>query len=363
MSRLNSGASTVGNRLVRFGLLILRPGFVSRAAAPGVGLPTVPFSSITFHYVLPLVRKIVYTGPFNTSNLCLAGVNHSRNADLRFDTPRYYVVRAVPRLGSRTRRGIPTRVCKRGLEPRQTESSRSLVPYPVGRAVLFRFYWVCIPKGVLPDLAITRRRESVGPPRRPRRGAKGQLRTMRRRKLIVGLGALASGGAAALGTGAFSQMNSGERAVTVQVEDDANSVLALVPAADSDPNHHGHFAEQNGDKLQINVDGDNLTFPNGNDVNPDSEYDIDNVFKIQNQVPNGNPGTGEVAQWISSNTAGRVDFYWGGDPSDSAEGAANSKTTSPSDEVKVGMYIDARNLDSSDAISGEIVISAEDTAI
>lgn len=185
---------------------------------------------------------------------------------------------------------------------------------------------------------------------------------MQRRKFVVGLGSLAAGGAAAMGTGAFSQMNSGERSVTVQVEDDANSFLALVPASNSDPNHHGHFAEQNGDKLEINVDGDNLTFPNGDGVNPDSEYYIDNVFKIQNHGPNSNPGTGEVAQWISSNTASRVDFYWGGDPSDSAEGAANSKTTSPSDEVKVGMYIDATGLDSSDTISGDIVISAEDTA-
>jgi len=185
---------------------------------------------------------------------------------------------------------------------------------------------------------------------------------MQRRKFMVGLGALATGGAAVMGSGAFSQMNSGERSVTVQVEDDANSFLALVPAADDQPNHHGHFAEQNGDKLEINVDGDNLTYPNGNGVNPDSEYYIDNVFKIQNLGPNGSPSTGEVAQWISSNTAGRVDFYWGGDPSDSAEGAANSKTTSPSDEVKVGMYIDASGLDSSDTISGDIVISAEDTA-
>ena len=163
-----------------------------------------------------------------------------------------------------------------------------------------------------------------------------------------------------MGTGAFSQMNSGDRIVTVQVEDDANSFLALVPAADDQQNNHGHFAEQVGDKLEINVDGDNLTFPNGNGVNPDSEYYIDNVFKIQNHGPNGSPSTGEVAQWISKNTAGRVDFYWGGDETQSAEGESNSRTTSPSASVKVGMHIDATGLDSSDTIGGEIVISAED---
>ena len=185
---------------------------------------------------------------------------------------------------------------------------------------------------------------------------------MQRRKYLATLGSIAAGGAAATGTGAFSSMTSGERSVTVQVEDDANSFLGLVPAADDQPNHHGHFAEQNSDKHEINVNGDNLTFPNGNGVNPDSEYDIDNVFKIQNLGPNGSPSTGEVAAWISSNTASRVSFYWGGDPTDSAEGSTNSETMSPSDERKIGMHIDATGLDSSDTISGEIVISAEDQA-
>jgi hypothetical protein len=142
-------------------------------------------------------------------------------------------------------------------------------------------------------------------------GATKRGRTlMKRRKHLVGLGSLAAGGETAMGTGAFSQMLSGERSVTVQVEDDANSFLALVPAPDSDPNHHGHFAEQNGDKLEINVDGDNVTFPNGDGLNPDSEYYTDNVFKIQNYGANSNPGTGEVAQWISSNTANRVDLTY-----------------------------------------------------
>jgi hypothetical protein len=185
---------------------------------------------------------------------------------------------------------------------------------------------------------------------------------MQRRKYLAALGSLAAGGAAMTGTGAFSQMTSGERSVTVQVEDDANSFLALVPAATDQPNEHGHFAEQNGDKLEINVDGDNLTFPNGNGVNPDSEYYIDNVFKIQNLGPNGSPSTGEVAAYIASNTASRVSFYWGGDETDSAEGSSNSETMSPSQEKKIGMYIDATGLDSSNTISGEIVIKAEDNA-
>ena len=184
---------------------------------------------------------------------------------------------------------------------------------------------------------------------------------MERRKFVIGLGSLAAGGAAATGTGAFSQMNSGERNVEVQVEDDANGFLGLVPAPDDQSNNHGHFAEQVDDKLEINVNGDNLTFPNGNGVNPDSEYYIDNVFEIQNYGPNGSPATGEVKAWISQNTVSRVDFYVGGDETTSAESKSSVPNLSPSATYKVGMYIDATGLDSSDTIDGEVVISAEDT--
>lgn len=174
---------------------------------------------------------------------------------------------------------------------------------------------------------------------------------MKRRKFVVGLGSLAAGGAAAMGTGAFSKMNSGERSVTVQVEDDANSFVALVPADEGD-NEHGQFAEQNGDKLEINVDGSNTD--RGEGVNPGSEYYIDNVFTIRNE----SAGPDDHYLWISSNTAERVDFYWGGEPSDTAEGSAYARKRSTGREVKVGMYVDATGLDASDTISGDVVISA-----
>jgi hypothetical protein len=157
-------------------------------------------------------------------------------------------------------------------------------------------------------------------------------------------------------------MTSGERNVEVQVEDDADGFLGLVPAPDDQPNNHGHFAEQVDDKLEINVDGDNLTFPNGSGVNPDSEYYIDNVFEIQNYGPNGNPSTGEIKAWISENTVDRVGFYVGGDETTSAESKSSVPNLSPSATYKVGMYIDATDLDSSDTIDGEVVISAEDQA-
>lgn len=190
---------------------------------------------------------------------------------------------------------------------------------------------------------------------------------MRRRKFIIGTGALFSGSAAAIGTGAISEMSSGERSVTVQVVDDASAYVQLEPAGSVDvANENGHFAEQVGDKLEINVDDAPNAFGSG--VNPDSTYYIDNVFTIGNDTDNqdepGNNGhlNDTLNVYISQNTVGRVDFYWGGDPSDPAEGAGNAMGVNPSDGVSVGLEIDASGLDSSDTISGTVTVAAESSA-
>ncbi|MFB6123833.1 MAG: hypothetical protein ABEJ78_10290 [Haloferacaceae archaeon] len=55
---------------------------------------------------------------------------------------------------------------------------------------------------------------------------------MQRRKFIAGVGALAAGGAAALGTGAFTSARA-SRIVSVDVTGDQQSYLGLRPNADS----------------------------------------------------------------------------------------------------------------------------------
>ena len=181
---------------------------------------------------------------------------------------------------------------------------------------------------------------------------------MQRRKFVLGLGSLAAGGAAAMGTGAVSKMNSGERSVTVQVREDSSSFIAL-KSRGTGPNKHGQFAEVNDEgKLEINVDGSNLN--HGKGVNPDSEYYLDNVFRIKNGANMDPRPTHHI--WISQNTAERVAFYWGGDPSNSAENSSNQTKLEAGRQQDVGMYIDATGLDPSNEISGDVVISAEDTA-
>ena len=51
---------------------------------------------------------------------------------------------------------------------------------------------------------------------------------MRRRKLLIGLGSLAAGGAAATGTGAFTSVDA-DRSVDVAVAEDSDAFLRIVP--------------------------------------------------------------------------------------------------------------------------------------
>jgi len=103
---------------------------------------------------------------------------------------------------------------------------------------------------------------------------------MERRKFVVGLGSLAAGGAAAIGTGAFSRVGS-ERAVSVDAINDKNAYLGLTEVSDS-PN--ASYVSEDGDgHLQIQMDGNNPTDAGGSGVNSDSKTVFKDLFKIINQ--------------------------------------------------------------------------------
>jgi len=77
--------------------------------------------------------------------------------------------------------------------------------------------------------------ESVAGGRAGRPGPALERETMERRKFVIGMGALASGTAAAVGTGAFTQATVPDRSVTVQVaESDEDGALALTPNSELD---------------------------------------------------------------------------------------------------------------------------------
>jgi len=102
---------------------------------------------------------------------------------------------------------------------------------------------------------------------------------MERRKFILGTGALAAGGAAAIGSGAFTKVEA-DRDIEVAVEDDADAFLRL--ASHSGPN--GAYAEETGDPgtIEFNFD-DDATGVAGSGLSDEAFYNFEDVFVIGNQ--------------------------------------------------------------------------------
>ena len=107
--------------------------------------------------------------------------------------------------------------------------------------------------------------------------------TMERRKFTIGLGALATGSAAAVGSGAFTSVTA-DRDLTVEVADDSDAYLRLESM--EGPNANEYVNEGDG-ILSIDIgaiDGDD----GGDGVNQNATTVIRDLFSIQNQ------GTQEV---------------------------------------------------------------------
>jgi hypothetical protein len=121
---------------------------------------------------------------------------------------------------------------------------------------------------------------------------------MKRRKFLIGAGSLAAGGAAALGSGAFTSVQA-DRSVDVTVAGDANAFLEVEPA---ETDNAAAFTEQAGGRsntLSIRID---KTAVGGSGVNEQAETFIDDLFSITNQ------GTQPVWVWMKSTIPG-VNFY------------------------------------------------------
>jgi len=105
---------------------------------------------------------------------------------------------------------------------------------------------------------------------------------MQRRKFIIGTGALATGTAAAVGTGAFNVARV-DRGINVETVGDSDAYLGFEET-------DGDYTEVDGDGI-LSVDfGDN---DHGEGLGEDSNYVFTDVFKIVNQ------GTDDIAVTMS----------------------------------------------------------------
>ncbi len=104
---------------------------------------------------------------------------------------------------------------------------------------------------------------------------------MQRRNLLIGMGSIAAGSAATLGTGAFTTV-SAERTTQVNVAADSSGYVGI--------SANGPYASGTGDgQLELDFSSSNSqgVFGDGEGLNPDSEYHFDNVFQVANQGPGG----------------------------------------------------------------------------
>jgi hypothetical protein len=100
---------------------------------------------------------------------------------------------------------------------------------------------------------------------------------MQRRNLLIGMGSLAAGGAATIGTGAFTSV-SANRSVSVDVADDSDALLAIEPQATPNGNEYA----------SVNTDGTveldfSETDVGGGGLNRNAETIIRDILQVRNQ--------------------------------------------------------------------------------
>jgi hypothetical protein len=202
---------------------------------------------------------------------------------------------------------------------------------------------------------------------------------VKRRKFLIGAGSVFAGGAAATGTGAFSQMSSGDRGVSVEVASDADAYTAITPYTDDEgdygPNAIYAGAEPNGsfspegesfeerDTLELDFSDANSSYFSfgGDGVNKGSVYEFHNVFQIMNR------GSQDVYWWLTKSNLPGVYFYGdksgdADDPSQSILGKSNALDTSVGfQKLAVGVKIvaDELNVNSLGSLSGSIQVHGQ----
>ncbi|MFC4408605.1 DUF1102 domain-containing protein [Haloarchaeobius iranensis] len=183
---------------------------------------------------------------------------------------------------------------------------------------------------------------------------------MERRKFIAGVGSLAAGGAAALGTGAFTSV-SATRNIDVEVADDASAYLRLEGTGGA--NSEYVTDDGNGGTLAINLDSNNATGAGGDGVNPDAVTQIDDLFVIENQ------GTQEVDVSLSKSgdNSGLVKFYTDSNAYDDGTsiGSGNNPVTlSTGSSVTVSIEIDTEgeSVGDGDELLDSVTFNADATS-
>jgi hypothetical protein len=193
--------------------------------------------------------------------------------------------------------------------------------------------------------------------------------------MLIGMGALAAGSAAGVGTGAFSSMESGSRTTEVQVAEDANSFIGIEGTS-----RYANGDSKEGGKLALDFTGDVTFGYNGDGVNPGSTYEFDGVFQIHNAIAGRNEDYGDgnsddedqllgkpkvyiEATGFSSDVV--IDFYVSDETSGSdtigksIKGSDNARRMDDPETWDIGVEIKSTSATSNPAAGGTITVHAE----
>lgn len=198
---------------------------------------------------------------------------------------------------------------------------------------------------------------------------------MERRRFLIGTGALASGSAGAIGTGAFSSVEA-DRAVSVAVTNDADAYLGLSP---NDTLNADRYVDSDGGTIEVSIGASGSS---GTGVNQDAVTEFDRLFAVTNQ------GTQAIAFYIRYDPADAQSGFMPGpdesdrlDPSDPELGldfyradtgvALNHPTGresidrsvlfDPGESIDVGIRVDTRDFDAdteSPLFDGSVTVTA-----
>ena len=195
---------------------------------------------------------------------------------------------------------------------------------------------------------------------------------MERRKFLIGMGSLAAGGAAAMGTGAFTSVEA-ERTLSIDTAGDADAFLSIERATDSSGNVYpnaGEYVEGNQNSGTLSLDftqADDTAAASASGVNQNAKTVFDNLLDITNN------GTQDVVLSVESDLiasqGGCLGIYAEnsqGDSSDntglsSADTSWGTTTLQPGESAtNIGIYIPKGN-STSDLSGGTLTFVAEKT--
>jgi len=149
---------------------------------------------------------------------------------------------------------------------------------------------------------------------------------MRRRKLMIGLGALTAGGTAAFGTEAFTSVEA-QRNVDVTVAGDQSAFLAVKDTGSSNANK---YVTAGGDGNVVSIELDGQSENGGAGVNANAVTEIDNLLTVLNQ---GSQSIDVYFRDSSDAVTFRLD-------DSNAEDAGNAKTLEVGESATVGITVD-----------------------